>query len=268
MQTRGGQRFDHPGSDHGRQAFYRVEPRGGERPVLRLDAAGGQHQQRQHRHRLTEDLQPLQDVEIVANPFRGQQRATEAGQHQHAQTDPEHPAAIDPAQVAQRCHQRQRNQLRQRGDQHDRCGLRRAITLHLCQITRRNQHHRLQNDQHTGQRHQGERQVTNTEHLQFEKRDRLRPLVDQERHQQQRAGAEQSTDQARLEPVQPIALQQTDHQHADRRKAQQQALPVERFEAFQTQRVLRNTPRDHRHGDQARHDDLPERPLPTDVFGP
>ncbi|MNC02481.1 hypothetical protein D3C75_498570 [compost metagenome] len=165
-------------------------------------------------------------------------RAADARQRQHAQANAQHPAAIDPAKVAQRRHQRQRNQLRQRRQQHDRRGLHRAITLDLRQVAGRNNDHRLQHHQHARQGQQGERQVTDAEHLHLEKRNRLRPLAGQKQHQQQQPAAEQSADQVRLEPVQAIALQDADHQHADGGKAQQHTTPVEGLEALQAQGVL------------------------------
>ncbi|MNQ61700.1 hypothetical protein D3C85_760210 [compost metagenome] len=63
-------------------------------------------------------------------------------------------------------------------------------------------------------------------------------------------------------------MQKADHQHADRRKPQQQTAPVELLEALQAQRVLGQAIRHRDHGNQARCDDLPEGPLPSDVFGP
>ena len=195
-------------------------------------------------------------------------RAAQAGQHQHAQPDAQHPAAIDPTQVAQRRHQRQRNQLRQRHQQHQRRGLQGPITLDLGEETRRDDDHRGQHHQHPGQHDQGKRQVAQAKHLQFEERYWLRPFIEQEQHQQHRAATQQEGDQARLEPVQAIALQQADHQHADRREPQQQAAPVELLETLQAQRVLWQAVGHGGHRQQARPDDLPERPLPADILGP
>ena len=173
MQAVGGQYLDHAGGDHGGQALDRVEPGRGKRPVGGHDAAGRQHQQRQHRHRLPENLQQLQHVELVPDPRRGQLRATDTREGQHAQANPQHPAAIHPAQVAQGRYQRQGDQLWQGHDQHYRRGLQRPIALHLRQVTGRQDDHRLQHHQHPGQHDQGKRQVAQAEHLQLEERHRV-----------------------------------------------------------------------------------------------
>ncbi|MCY1547516.1 hypothetical protein D9M68_835820 [compost metagenome] len=57
--------------DDGGQALDGVEPAGGERALLRGHAIGGQHQQRQHCHRLAEHLQQVERVEVATDPLAG-----------------------------------------------------------------------------------------------------------------------------------------------------------------------------------------------------
>ena len=268
MPAHGAQGIQQTTGDHRRKALDRVEPGRGERAFLRAHAVGGQHQQRQHRHGLAEHVEQLQHVEVVADPLGGQLRATDTGQRQHPQTGRQHPAAVHCADVAQRRHQRQRDQLRHRHQQHQRAGLRRTIALDLSQIRRRNADGRRQHDEHAGQGHQGETQVAPAEHAQLEERQRLGPFVEHEQHQQQHTAAQQPADQQRVEPAPAVAQAQAQHQRTDGRQAEQHATPVELTEALQAQRVLRQAPADAEHRQRRRQDDLPERPLPADVLGP
>ena len=92
------------------------------------------------------------------------------------------------------------------------------------------------------------------------------PLIDQEQAEQEDAAHDQVADHGRVEPVQPIALHQRDHDHADRRHAEQQAAPVELAETLKTQRVLRQAIGDGRDADQAEGDHLPEYRVPAEIF--
>ncbi|MNO74685.1 hypothetical protein D3C76_656990 [compost metagenome] len=151
---------------------------------------------------------------------------------------------------------------------HQRAGLRWAVALDLRKVGRRDAAHTREHDQHTGQGHQGETQVAPLQQAQLEKRQRLGPLVVHEQHQQQQATAQQPADQRRVEPTPAVAQRQAQHSATDGGQAQQYAPPVELFETLQAQRVLRQPPAYADHGQQRGQDDLPECPLPTDVFGP
>ncbi|MCY1313360.1 hypothetical protein D9M70_638740 [compost metagenome] len=106
MQPRRGQHIQHAGSKDCRKTFDGVEPGGSERAVLRRQATGSEHQQRDHRHRLTKHLEQLQDVEVVTNPLGSDLRAASTGQRQQSKTDSQNPSAVDPRDVAQGRHQR------------------------------------------------------------------------------------------------------------------------------------------------------------------
>ncbi|MNG91141.1 hypothetical protein D3C79_500480 [compost metagenome] len=263
MPAQGTEGVQQAAGDDGGQAFDGVEPRRSERALLRGHAIGGQHQQRQHRHRLAEHLQQVERVEIAADPLRRQQAAAHARHRQHAQPDGQHPAAVHRTDVAQRRCERQGNELRHGHQHHQRAGLRRAIALDLRQVRRRNRAHARQHDQHAGQGHQGKAQVASRQHAQLEERQRLGPFVVQEQHQQQQATAEQPADQRRVEPAPAVTQRQAKHGAADGGQTEQHATPVELLEAFQAQRILRQAPADTEHGQRRGQDDLPERP-----FGP
>ncbi len=192
----------------------------------------------------------------------------QAGTGAQAQAAGQHPAAVDPRDVAEGRHQRQRDELRKGHQQHHGYALQGAVAADLGEEFGRHAHARAEHHQHAGQGDQGEGQVAALQQLQAEERQRVAPFVDQEQPQQEAAAAQQQADQRRLEPVQAFALQQTDHQGADRREAGEQADAVELAEAFQAHRVLGDAMghRGHRH--QAQWNDLPEHPLPADVFEP
>ena len=258
----------HTACCHRRKPFDGIEPGRCKRAIRRVQAAGGEHQQRNHCHGLGDDLYRLQAVKIFPVPHRGNLRTDAAGQRQQPQTNGQHPATIDPAQIAQRNDQWQRNQLRQGHQQHHRRGFEGAIALHLSEVTGRNLDHCQQHKQHPAQRQQCMGKIADFQQLQLEKRQRMGPLIDKEQHHQGRAGDDKKTDHRRLEPVQALTQLQRQYQHDQPRQTQEQAAPVKLLETLQTQRVLRQAPGHAGHRQQAQGDDLPERPLPPGVLHP
>ena len=112
------------------------------------------------------------------------------------------------------------------------------------------------------------RQIAARQHLQPKQRQRMKPFVDQKHQQQRRGGQQHGGDQRRLEPVQPFALGEGQHQQRHAAASGKHAEQVDLLKALEAQRILRQTPAEQQHGDQHQRHHLPEDKHPADVVRP
>ena len=260
--------FEQAGGQRCRKGFQGIEHRRRERPFGGRQAGGDAHQDRQDQHRLRDDLERLEPVEVVADPLGRDPAARDAGERHQQAAGGQHPARIDPPQVQERSRQRQAEQQRYGHQQRQRRGLQRPVAVHAGEMVARYRGHRGQQHHRAGQREQSVREVAARQQLQPEERQRMKPFVDEEGGEQGQAACRECADRRRLEAVEPVGLQQRDDEHRHGGESGQESGPVERAEPFGFRCIGGQAIADRRAAGNAERHDLPERQAPVGEFGP
>src|SRR6202035_3159861 len=104
-----------------------------------------------------------------------------------SQSDQADYARIDPLVIQQQRHGGQHHDLQRRDLQRDQVGLQRSVTLNFVQVSQGYGRTGLADDQEEEQTERAIGDVAPAEHLQLEKRQRVKPLIGQQQWDSQRA---------------------------------------------------------------------------------
>ena len=260
--------LEQPGGDRFGNRARRVDERGDEGRLCRtLDGVGRNLQEAHRDHRLSQHLERLPEIELIPSPCVIDKRWADAGNEHESEADQADAPRID-VEIEEVGDSRQQEQLRQRDFQRDELSLQRAIALDLLQIGQWDGRAGLSNDEESEEGDAAVSDVASAEQLQFDERQRMQPLVEQEQRYAQRADEGENADELGVEPVEPVALKEHGAEGAEADDEQQDASPVENAKALVMRVVLDLAIPDERACERRRRHGLKEDEPPIDDIGP